>query len=213
MLRPLSRDDFRQWREVRLRNRDRLARWEPRPAPGQADLAEDAGAFAARCSARRRERQQGAGFGFGVFVAGRFRGEMNLSSIQRGPFQSCYVGYWIDEAVAGQGYTPEALVVAARFAFEQLKLHRLQVAIVPRNAASLRVVEKLGLRREGLAERYVEINGVWEDHYRFAMTVEEWLERGAGLIEQWIAPLPDHPPVAVSAAAARRIPAGRRNRL
>ena len=190
LLRPLTRDDFGQWREVRRRNRDRLTRWEPRAAPGQPDVTENVGAFAARCSARRRERQQGAGYGFGVFVGRRFRGEMNLSSIQRGPFQSCYVGYWMDEAVSGQGYTPEALVVAARFAFEQLRLHRIQVSIVPRNAASLRVVEKLGLRQEGLAQRYVEINGVWEDHYRFAMTVEEWLARGGELIAQWVAPLP-----------------------
>ena len=190
LLRPLTRDDFRAWQEVRRRNRSRLTRWEPRPAPGYPDVTEDAGAFAARCSARRRERQQGTGYGFGVFVERHFRGEMNLSSIQRGPFQSCYVGYWIDEAVGGRGYTPEALVVVARFAFEQLMLHRLQVAIVPRNSASLRVVEKLGLRREGLAERYLEIDGVWEDHYRFAITAEEWHARAPELISQWIAPPP-----------------------
>ncbi len=189
LLRPLIRDDFRAWREVRRRNRARLALWEPRLAPGRPDIAEDPGAFAARCAARKRERQQGAGFGFGVFVEGGLRGEMNLSSIQRGPLQSCYVGYWMDEAVGGRGYTPEALVVAARFAFEKLSLHRLQVAIVPRNTASLRVVEKLGLRREGLAERYVEINGTWEDHYRFAITAEEWQVRGPELVARWIAPL------------------------
>ena len=57
---------------------------------------------------------------------------------------------------------------------------------MPRNTASLRVVEKLELRNEGLAERYLEINGVWEDHFRFAMTVEEWRTRSAELIEEWI---------------------------
>ncbi len=186
LLRPLTRDDFGAWREVRRRNRQRLAVWEPRTAPGVPDVVEDPGAFAARCAARRRERQSGSGYGFGVFIDGHFRGEMNLSSIQRGPFQSCYVGYWIDEIVAGQGYTPEALVVVARFGFEQLRLHRLQVSIVPRNTSSLRVVEKLGLRLEGLAQRYVQINGVWEDHYRFAMTVEEWLVCAQELVSTWI---------------------------
>ena len=92
--------------------------------------------------------------------------------------------------MGGNGYTPEALVVAARFAFEDLRLHRLQVSIVPRNSASLRVVEKLGLRCEGLAERYVEINGVWEDHLRFAITVEEWMVRGPDLIAEWISAAP-----------------------
>ena len=202
LLRPLTREDFAAWREVRRRNRSRLKQWEPKPLPGRPDTAEDARAFADRCTARRRERQQGTGYGFGVFVDGRFRGEMNLSALQRGPFQSCYVGYWIDEAVAGNGYTPEALVVAARFAFEDLRLHRLQVSIVPRNSSSLRVVEKLGLRCEGLAERYVEINGVWEDHLRFAITVEEWMVRGSDLVADWISAAP---------AAARRVrPAGLR---
>jgi ribosomal-protein-alanine N-acetyltransferase len=102
---------------------------------------------------------------------------MNVSSIQRGPFQNAYVGYWIDERMAGKGYTPEALVVAMRFAFEDLRLHRLQIAIIPRNRPSRRVVEKLGLRLEGIAERYLEINGVWEDHMRYAITTEEWQER------------------------------------
>ena len=189
-LRPLTRDDFAAWRDVRRRNRERLKTWEPQGVPGRPDPAEDLRAFAERCAARRRERQRGTGYGFGVFVESRFRGEMNLSAIQRGPFQSCYVGYWIDEAVAGNSYAPEALVVAARFAFEELGLHRLQVAIVPRNAASLRVVEKLGLRYEGLAERYLEINGAWEDHHRFAITAEEWQVRASKLIGEWIAPAP-----------------------
>lgn len=194
VLRPLNSNDFGQWQDVRRRNRDRLIRWEPRHPPGQADLVADARAFSERCSARHREQRLGTGYGFGVFVAAAaggagaevLRGEMNLSSVQRGPFQSCYLGYWIDETVVGNGYAPEALVVVMRFAFEELRLHRVQAAIVPRNSASLRVVEKLGIRNEGLARRYIEINGEWEDHYRFAMTAEEWLERRAELIGEWI---------------------------
>jgi len=88
--------------------------------------------------------------------------------------------------MAGNSYVPEAFVVAARFAFEELHLHRVQAAIVPRNIASRRVVEKLKLRDEGTAERYLEINGIWEDHIRFAMTAEEWEARGTDLIAEWI---------------------------
>lgn len=186
MLRPLRPDDFDDWREVRRRNEEWLTKWEPRRLPGQPDVVEDAQAFAARCSARDRERQLGTAYGLGVFVDGTLAGEMNLSSIQRGAFQSCYVGYWIDEVEAGQGYTPEALVVALRFAFEELHLHRVQVAIVPRNAASRRVVEKLELRDEGTALRYLEINGNWEDHIRYAITAEEWQERGDQLARDWL---------------------------
>ena len=106
--------------------------------------------------------------------------------MQRGPFQNAYVGYWIGEEFAGRGYIPEALVVLVRFAFEDLKLHRIQVAIIPRNSNSRRVVEKLALREEGVAERYLEINGIWEDHLRYAMTAEEWDQRREQLVKEWL---------------------------
>ena len=190
MLRPLVAADFDQWREVRRRNLGWLTRWEPRPAEGYPNDTVDRNAFGARCGAREREWQLGTGYGFGIFVEGSFAGEINLSGVQRGPFQNAYVGYWIDEAHAGKGYVPESLVVVARFAFEDVNLHRLQVAIIPRNKASRRVVEKLGLRDEGVALRYLAINGAWEDHIRYAITSEEWFERRDQLLLEWATPLP-----------------------
>jgi [ribosomal protein S5]-alanine N-acetyltransferase len=159
------------------------------------DVVESGEAFAMRCSARERERQLGTGFGFGIFVpeaaasrrADRFCGEINLSSVQRGPFQSAYVGYWIDRDTAGRGLMPEAVVLVARFAFEQVHLHRIQISIIPRNYRSRRVVEKLKLRDEGIAQRYLEINGVWEDHIRYAVTIEEWQDRRDELTREWLA--------------------------
>ena len=148
----------------------------PEPCPASRTPPTDRRVFAARCGARERERQLGNGYGFGIFVgpADRFAGEINLSSVQRGPYQNAYVGYWIDEAMAGHSYVPEAFVVLCRFAFEDLALHRLQASIIPRNRPSHRVAEKLGLRNEGIALRYLEINGVWEDHVRYAITAEDW---------------------------------------
>jgi len=186
MLRPLVLADFAAWRDVRESSAEWLTRWEPQRLPGQPDTTRDRDAFAIRCSARQRERQLGTGYGFGVFVNGSLVGEINLSAVQRGPFQSAYVGYWVAEEQAGQGYVPEALVVLARFAFEELRLHRMQIAIIPRNKASRRVVEKLGIREEGVALRYLEINGRWEDHVRYAMTVEEWVERREELEGSWL---------------------------
>ena len=130
----------------------------------------------------------GTGFGFGIFVDGRFVGEITLSSIQRGPLQSAFIGYWIDEAVAGQGLMPEAVVTMLQYAFESLRLHRVEINIIPRNAASRRVVEKLGLRFEGIAERYLEIDGAWEDHARYAITAEEWGDRAPELVTNWLLP-------------------------
>ena len=140
---------------------------------------------------RERERQLGTGFGFGIFQAGRFVGEITLSSIARGPLQSAYVGYWIDEAWAGRGLMPEAVVTLLQYAFESLRLHRVEINIIPRNVASRRVVEKLGLRCEGVAERYLEIDGAWEDHARYAMTAEEWSERAPELVADWLLPRSD----------------------
>jgi ribosomal-protein-alanine N-acetyltransferase len=191
LLRPLALGDFEEYREVRHRCRDWLVKWEPRSTFGHPDAADDRRAFAALCGARDRERQLGTGYGFAMCVPReeggmRFGGVMNLSSIQRGPFQNAYVGYWIDEALAGKGYTPEGLVCVLRFAFEQLLLHRLQIAIIPRNTPSRRVVEKLGLRNEGIAERYLQINGRWEDHVRYAVTAEEWSERAEAYTKEWL---------------------------
>lgn len=185
LLRPLNSGDFEPWREVRRRNGEWLTKWEPARLAGQPDTVEDPDAFSVRCNARQRERQLGTGYGFGIFVEGDLAGELNLSSVQRGPFQSGYVGYWIDEKHAGQGYVPEALVLLCRFAFEEIRLHRIQVAIIPRNKPSRRVVEKLELRDEGLAERYLEINGQWEDHIRYAITSEDWDNCGPALTRAW----------------------------
>lgn len=186
VLRPLVAADFPQWREVRRRCADWLTMWEPKPSAGQPDTVEDPSAFASRCSVRLREIQLGTGFGFGLFVDGHLRGEVNLNTIQRGARQNAYIGYWVDREVAGEGYMPEAVVVVLRFGFEDLGLHRIQISIVPRNTASRRVVEKLAMRDEGLALGYLQINGVWEDHIRYAMTVEEWAQRGPELVAAWV---------------------------
>lgn len=185
LLRPLVTNDFDQWREVRRRCADWLTKWEPAQIFGTPDVVEDRQAFAARCGVRAREVQMGSGYGFGVFVDGYLAGEVNINSVHRGPFQSAYLGYWIDERHAGHGYTPEAVVLVLRFAFEQMMLHRVQISIIPRNHASRRVVEKLGLRNEGTALRYLEINGVWEDHVRYAMTSEDWAERREEILAAW----------------------------
>jgi len=184
-LRTLTEADYEEWLAVRSGCRDWLVPWEPRPA-GAPPTPEDRASFAARCAARERERQIGSGYGFGIFVDGRLSGEITLSSIQRGPFQNATIGYWIDRALAGRNYAPEATVAVLRFAFEELGLHRVEIAIVPRNQPSRRVVEKLALREESTALRFLEIDGVWEDHVRYAITAEEWAQRREELMLQWL---------------------------
>ena len=188
VLRALRAEDWESWREVRVRCREWLERWEPRPEAGSVDPALDREAFRSRCGAWDRQRHFDAAYGFGMFLRddGRFAGEVSLGSVQRGPFQMGYVGYWIDEALAGNGYVPEGVVLITQYAFESLQLHRLEAAIVPRNTASRRVAEKLGLRDEGTAVRFLQIQGVYEDHIRYAITAEEWRERGEELVAKFV---------------------------
>ena len=135
---------------------------------------------------RDRDRAAGTAFQFGLFVDDQVAGEVNLNNVIRGAMQSGTIGYWIDQRHAGHGYTVEGVVLLFQFLFEQLGLHRAEICIVPRNLRSRRIMEKLDIRNEGLAERYLEINGTWEDHIRYAITVEEWDVRGPELIAAWL---------------------------
>lgn len=188
LLRPLRADDFEQWSHVRVTSGAWLTQWEPMTLSGYPDMTSDKRAFTSRCHLRDRDWQLGTGYGFGLFVDGSFAGEVNISNVQRGPFQNAYVGYWIGHSFAGSGYVPEALVVLFRYSFEELGLHRLQISIIPRNRPSRRVAEKLNLREEGIALRYLEINGVWEDHVRYAITLEDWLDQREAYVASWLTP-------------------------
>ena len=186
MMRPLTPGDFPQWTEVRVRNDAWLTPWEPLRSSRLADPTRSREAFSARCAARDRERQAGTAYGFGLFVDNAFAGEVNLNNIVRGALQCGTVGYWIDRERTGHSYIAEGVAVVSRFSFDELHLHRLEICIVPRNTNSRRVMEKLGYRDEGVAERYLEINGTWEDHMRFAVTAEEWQRRRRELTDAWI---------------------------
>lgn len=185
-LRPLDEADFATWSEVRTRNEHWLTPWEPMRHPGLADPATDRGAFAARCSARERERAAGVTYPFGIFVGRQLVGEINVNHVHRGALQTGTLGYWIDEACAGQGLVAEAIVMVFRFAFDDLALARLEVCIVPRNRNSRRVMEKLRIREEGVALRFLEINGTREDHVRYGFTDAEWAQRREELMGDWL---------------------------
>jgi [ribosomal protein S5]-alanine N-acetyltransferase len=186
MLRPLVPNDFPVWTDLRLRNEAWLLPWEPQRLGHLSDPTRDREAFSSRCAARDRERQVGTAYGFGLFVDSVLVGEVNLNNVIRGAMQSGTVGYWIDRDRAGNRYVAEAVVVLARFAFQELRLHRIEICIVPRNSNSRRVMEVLQIREEGVAQRYLEIAGVWEDHVRYGLTVEEWHERLPELSADWL---------------------------
>lgn len=100
-------------------------------------------------------------------------GQLSVSSITGGSFRSATLGYWVDAAQAGRGIAPMAVAMATDYCFQQLNLHRMEINIRPENVKSLRVVQKLGFRDEGLRKDFLHISGHWRDHRSFALTSPE----------------------------------------
>lgn len=171
-LRPPRLRDARSWSELRLRNEIWLRPWEP-TAAGAWSERHVPGAWPALHSALRKAGRAGTMLPFMIWYGGRLVGQISAANVQHGIMRACNVGYWVDEAAAGHGIAPTALALLIDHLFAGVGLHRVEVDIRPENTASLRVVDKLGLRREGYYERFLDIDGGWRDHVAFAITVEE----------------------------------------
>ncbi len=159
--------DYAEWTTLRDQSRDFLTPWEP------IWPADDLTRSAYRRRLRRYAEDIRADLAYAFFV---FRAEDNalvggltLANIRRGVAQAGSIGYWMGAPFAGRGYMSDAVRALIPFAFGALRLHRLEAACIPTNAASVRLLERLGFRREGLARQYLCINGVWEDHLLYAL--------------------------------------------
>ena len=108
-----------------------------------------------------------------IVVDGVLVGQITLSGMSYGSLASGAIGYWVSQDVAGRGIAPTAVAMLTDWSFTSGSLHRVEIAIRPENAASLRVVQKLGFRYEGLRRRYIHIDGDWRDHFTFAVTYDE----------------------------------------
>ncbi|WP_375480799.1 GNAT family N-acetyltransferase [uncultured Jatrophihabitans sp.] len=189
VLRPPRLRDGRAWSELRLRNERWLAPWEPSSPHGWSER-NSLTSWPPLNSALRSNARRGAMLPFMICYGGRLVGQMNVSNVVHGALRSCTVGYWVDGAMAGRGIAPAALALVIDHCFGAVGLHRVEVDIRPENTQSLRVVEKLGLRREGFYERFLDIDGAWRDHVAFAITVEELSGRS---IVSRLASLPPDP--------------------
>ena len=188
-LRPPRLRDGRAWSELRLRNQSWLEPWEPSSPYAWVDRHTPA-AWPQLHSALRKAARAGTMLPLMITYGGVLAGQITVSNIVHGVQRSCTVGYWIDGALAGRGITPAALALVIDHCFSSIYLHRVEIDIRPENRASLRVVEKLGLRREGYFERYLDIDGAWRDHVGFGVTVEEL--RGGTMLSR-LAMLPTPP--------------------
>ncbi|EFU39661.1 Ribosomal-protein-alanine N-acetyltransferase [Paenibacillus vortex V453] len=123
-------------------------------------------------AAERRSIADGSLFKVWLHQDDKIIGSVAVSNIVRGVFQSGHVGYKLAQSHTGNGYMTEALSAVVSHCFDTLEMHRLEANIMPRNAASLNVVRRLGFYEEGLAIKYLKINGVWEDHLHMVIRNE-----------------------------------------
>ncbi|GAA5021645.1 GNAT family protein [Terrabacter aeriphilus] len=171
VLRPLRVDDEREWQRVRGENADHVRPWEPTLPPGSAARAPVS--FRQFVRDLDVEARADRAMPWCIEVGGRIVGQVHLFGIVRAAQQSGAAGYWLDAGATGRGIATRALALALDHAFGAGGLHRVEVNIRLDNERSLRVVERLGLRDEGIRERYLHIDGAWRDHRSFALTVED----------------------------------------
>lgn len=187
-LRPLAASDSRAWNEVRSRNADWLRRWEATVPPGDTSAPRT---FRGLVRDLRRQAREGRALPFAVTVDQVFAGQVTAINIVGGSARWAQVGYWVDRRYAGQNVIPTAVALVVDYCLLDLRLHRVEVAIRPENAASLRVVEKLGFTEIGYAPSYLHIDGAWRDHRLFAITAEECPD---GLLRRYLARDEQNPP-------------------
>lgn len=176
-LRCMRLRDARELEAVLLRDREWLRPWE-------ATLPGNEGRWDVRAGIRSLLDLAGQGLAlpFVMSIDQTIVGQLTVSNIQYGAVLSASIGYWVSKDLAGRGLTPTAVAMATDYCFQQMKLHRIEICIRPENAASLRVVQKLGFRYEGYRRRYIHIDGDWRDHYCFALLAEEVPE---GVLNRW----------------------------
>ncbi|WP_159502049.1 GNAT family N-acetyltransferase [Microbacterium sp. 18062] len=169
--------DARVLQDHLISNRAWLRPWEATSPDGAVPLDMKVGI-------RRllQQHRDGAGVPFVMEYDGQVAGQLNVWGIARGSLSSATIGYWVAREFAGRDITPISVAMATDVCFTELRLHRMEICIRPENRASLRVVEKLGFRYEGLRRRYIHIDGDWRDHFAFALVREEVPE---GVLDRW----------------------------
>lgn len=179
-IRSIRQRDARALERELADNRTWLMRWEAHLPGTRPPMSIDG---KATIKGLLDAARAGTGVPFAIEVEGEFAGQLNVSSISWGALQSASLGYWVAERFAGRGVTPTAVALATDYCLFDMGLHRIEVCIRPENIPSLRVVEKLGFRYEGLRQRYIYIDNDWRDHLCFALVREEVPEP---VLERWL---------------------------
>ncbi|MEY3430532.1 MAG: hypothetical protein RJB30_464 [Actinomycetota bacterium] len=166
-LRPLRFRDRRRWLSARARNRDWLSPWEA-TTPLVAEQ-KDLPTYVEMVNFYNREGKAGRSISLAIWCDEELIGQITLGGISFGAYRGGHIGYWIDQAHANRGLTTRAVKLLTKFGMEELRLHRIEIALRPENGASKRVAEKAGYLFEGLRPRYLHIDGDWRDHIVYVM--------------------------------------------
>jgi ribosomal-protein-alanine N-acetyltransferase len=169
-VRPLRRRDARTWARLRADNADWLGPWEA-TLPAEAGAA--ANSYLGMIGTLRRRARLGQTMPFVVTWGGEVVGMLTVNGITWGSARWANVGYWVSKSHAGRGVTPTAVALVCDHLLTTVGLHRVEIAIRPENAASLRVVDKLGFTEIGLAKGFLHIAGHWRDHRVFQILAED----------------------------------------
>lgn len=171
ILRRPELSDFEQWRTLRERSRDFLQPWEPIWSQDELTQA----SFRRRVKFYGSEMRNGRSYCFLIFdkATEQLIGGVNMSRIRYGATLSCSLGYWVGVPFQGQGYMTKSVNLVCDFAFERLKLHRIEASCLLNNEISIKLLKKQGFHFEGLAQQYLKINGIWQDHFLFAKVNKE----------------------------------------
>jgi ribosomal-protein-alanine N-acetyltransferase len=166
-LRPPEMRDYEAWTDLRENSRAFLTPWEP-TWPGD-DLTRTA--FRRRLRRHTQEIAEDQAYPFLIFREGDdvLVGGLTLGQIKRGVAQSATLGYWMGLPFAGKGLMSRSVRATIGFAFTSLRLHRIEAACLPHNEASIKLLERNGFKKEGLARAYLRINGLWQDHFLYAL--------------------------------------------
>lgn len=166
-IRPLTADDAAELLRLMQDNRDFFERYSATRSPDFYTMESQV----KRIQKQAEAMQNDHAYNFGIFANSdnTLVGTVSLFQVLRGSLQSAFIGYDLDQSHNGKGYTTEAVRLVVAYAFQELKLHRIEAGVMPHNIASIRVLEKAGFHKEGIARKNVQINGKWEDHQVLAI--------------------------------------------
>ncbi|WP_462411002.1 GNAT family N-acetyltransferase [Neobacillus sp. Marseille-QA0830] len=167
----LEERDAEAMRDLYIRNKDFFQKYSPKRREEYYTLERHLKAIQSSIEGRKLDKE----YSFGIFLkeTGELIGDIDITGIIRDVLQCGNIGYGLDQGQNGKGYTTEAVKLVVHYGFKQLNLHRLMAGVMPTNNGSIRVLEKAGFQKEGMARKNVKINGKWEDHIQFSILEED----------------------------------------